>query len=35
MNWGPIARHIATAIGIAFVAVASVAIVINLLMIFF
>jgi hypothetical protein len=35
MNWGPIARQTATAIGIAFVAVASVAIVINLLIMFF
>jgi hypothetical protein len=35
MNRGPIARHIATAIGIAFVVVASVAIVINLLMMVF
>jgi hypothetical protein len=35
MNWGPIARHIATAIGITFVIVASVAIVIRLLMLIF
>ena len=32
MNWGPIARHIATAIGITFVIVVVVAIVVRLLM---
>jgi hypothetical protein len=32
MNWGPIARHIATAIGITFVVVASVAIMVSLFM---
>jgi hypothetical protein len=35
MSAGPIARHIATAIGITFVVVASVAIVVNLLMMVF
>jgi hypothetical protein len=33
MNWGPIARHIATGIGITFVVVAFIAIVVRVLMI--
>jgi hypothetical protein len=35
MNWGPIARHIAVAIGITFFGIASIAIVVRLLMMVF